>query len=700
MPTRRDRLRRRAFGWLLVLVIAVGAFATGEGLLRRLQLVEMESARREAEVGTNVVHQIVLRRLESVEVLHRLAQSWFLLRMTDNRQGQDTILSELAASANARQFGIVQVALIGRDGWMIWSSVPGSNAPVFLGDREHFQVHERGLRGLFVSEPLLGRVSNRWTVQLTRPLLAPGGGFGGVVVVSLDLADLSEALDDGFVRAGDRAALLREMTLAARSRNVAVPIGGQLAANDRLRSIGPSAEGTMQRPSIDGRQFLTGWRRLDGTPLLAIYSVDLGDALADFTNTATLVRATAGALSIAAFLVVGLLFAWEDRRMARVEVDRAEAERTLAEAAQGTYQRRIAGLPAVVYGGDLALDGGFAIAHVSDSVERVTGWSVDELMRRGDWRPFMEEQDAGRQEEFLRGVLGTGAGHREMRLRRPDGEWIWVRDSVRVVDARGDGSAEVVGYIANISEERAIEARAQANANLATLGEMATGLAHELNQPLAVMSLAAENAIRSLNRRGAEALPEVQERLGRIGQQARRARDIVDHLRVFGRPDEGALEPVTLSAAVEGAVVLTNGALCGAGIEVTTDLPPDLPPVMARLVPLEQALVNLLLNARDAICDRPEAARLESWIRIAARRDDAQVVLTVADSGGGIPAHVVDRLFEPFFTTKPPGKGTGLGLPIVHAAMRSFGGGIAVENSAEGAVFTMTFQTTQADPQA
>jgi C4-dicarboxylate-specific signal transduction histidine kinase len=236
-----------------------------------------------------------------------------------------------------------------------------------------------------------------------------------------------------------------------------------------------------------------------------------------------------------------------------------------------------------------------------------------------------------------------------------------------------------------------MQAKLQNAGRLTTLGEMATGLAHELNQPLAVMSLAADNASRALQRRGASALPDIQERLARIGQQAQRARDIVDHLRVFGRQDEGDPEPTSLRHAVDGAAVLTNGALHAAGVDLVVDLPAELPSVMARLVPLEQAIVNLLVNARDAIEEHrteDSAAR----IRIAARVDGEHVVMTIADTGGGIPDDNLDRLFEPFFTTKAPGKGTGLGLPLCHAAMRTFGGSITASNGPDGAVMTLTFR--------
>jgi PAS domain S-box-containing protein len=690
----------RLKAWLVALGISAMVLGASEALIARIGRLELEATRQQAEVGSNVVYQIVLRRLEAAEVLHRLSQSWFNLRLAGNELGQQAILDELAGTANARQFGFVQVALVAADGWMIWSSVPGATGGprVFLGDREHFQVHAQGRREPFVSTPVLGRVSGRWTVQLTRPLIGPDDSFAGVVVISLDLGDLSDALAEAYLRDRDVAVVLRGPVVAARSEAPGTVIGQALRQDDPLSDLpAEQAAGALRRVGLHGAEVITGWRRLPGTPLVAMYSADLQATLSDQRQNAILARSTAGALSIVAFLLVGLIGSRSDRRDARHAAERAEAERRMAEAAGATYRQRIAGLPAVVYGGEVGPDGVLHTTHVSDSALRVTGWPPTEVLRRGGWLSLIDPAEAARRPDFLRAALAGGTASADFRLRRPDGEWIHVRDSVRVVQRHPDGSAEVVGYIADVSTERAIEAKAQASAKLATLGEMATGLAHELNQPLAVMSLAAENAARALQRRGAEALPDIEQRLGRIGQQARRARDIVDHLRVFGRPDEGALEPVELAAAVEGAVVLTNGVLRAAGIEVTVEIPPGLPNVRARLVPLEQALVNLLLNARDAIVEHAAGPGTPHWVRISARQADDRIVLSVADSGGGIPAPVMDRLFEPFFTTKPPGKGTGLGLPICHSAMRSFGGSITVANAEDGAVFDLIFLPAEAN---
>jgi C4-dicarboxylate-specific signal transduction histidine kinase len=237
--------------------------------------------------------------------------------------------------------------------------------------------------------------------------------------------------------------------------------------------------------------------------------------------------------------------------------------------------------------------------------------------------------------------------------------------------------------------------RAAATNRLATLGEMATGLAHELNQPLAVMTLAAENSVRGLRLRGADAIGDVIVRLSRVSAQGRRARNIIDHLRIFGRPDEErAVEALALSEVVDGALLLTGAALREASIEVEQEISPELPNISGRLIPYEQVLVNLILNARDAI----QSSGVESGqIRLRAWVQEERLRLSVADNGGGIPEAVLGRMFEPFFTTKPPGKGTGVGLPFCLATMRGLGGDILADNWADGAIFRLDFPLARTD---
>ena len=274
----------------------------------------------------------------------------------------------------------------------------------------------------------------------------------------------------------------------------------------------------------------------------------------------------------------------------------------------------------------------------------------------------------------------------ERQLRCADGSLRWARFTIRVISRSGD-SLRVVGLVTDVETEKAAEAAAMSHARLATLGEMASGLAHEMNQPLTVISLSAETATLLLQQDAAANSATVQELHDRIFAMTRRAKEVIDHLRLFARQQQATMERVALGDVVAGALLLTGGTLREHGVVLEQDLPEDLPPVRGRQVMLEQVLMNLLINADQAMEALPETQRK---VRISAQVTADRVMLKIQDSGPGLPANVLPRLFEPFFTTKPPGEGTGLGLSICHGILKACGGEITAANAPEGgAVFTL-----------
>jgi C4-dicarboxylate-specific signal transduction histidine kinase len=208
------------------------------------------------------------------------------------------------------------------------------------------------------------------------------------------------------------------------------------------------------------------------------------------------------------------------------------------------------------------------------------------------------------------------------------------------------------------------------------------------------MSLAAENAAEALEA-GEDGVEEALTRLRRIMAQADRAKAIVTQLRAFSRVDVSALEPIDVGAAVHGMMVLAGQALRDAGVVVQLRLPDVLPPVVGQSILVEQVLLNLVLNARDALLERP-ADRRRLRIEAEAGPMADEVTLRVTDTGPGLTTEVHEKLFEPFYTTKPPGLGTGLGLSISRTIMRGIGGRISAGNAPEGtevgAEFTLLFR--------
>ena len=220
---------------------------------------------------------------------------------------------------------------------------------------------------------------------------------------------------------------------------------------------------------------------------------------------------------------------------------------------------------------------------------------------------------------------------------------------------------------------------------LATLGRLASGVAHEVGNPLGAITGYAELA-RDRLRAGGSA--EADDFLARIGDEALRIDRLVRDLLDLARPAEPAAGTTELAAPLEAALRLARVQPRFRSVAVEVALPPALPRVVADERRLSQVFLNLLLNAADAMGG---AGR----VSVGAALDGGAVVVSVADSGPGIAASDLPRVFEPFFTTKAGGQGTGLGLAISQEIVESFGGELSAANGAAGgAVLTLRLRPT------
>src|SRR5919109_457717 len=221
---------------------------------------------------------------------------------------------------------------------------------------------------------------------------------------------------------------------------------------------------------------------------------------------------------------------------------------------------------------------------------------------------------------------------------------------------------------------------------LATLGELTTGVAHELNNPLNNIGLFIGNAV-DLVGLGVAAKDRIVRELSNAMQQVRKATEIISHLRTFGRVASVSREPVALDQVIERALSLMQEQLRLRNIEVALDLDPGRAVVSGNAIQLEQVFINLLTNARDAMADSPRKV-----VRISTRVANEMVDLVFSDTGPGIPEGLEQRIFDPFFTTKEVGTGTGLGLSITYSIIKEHHGTIAVTNSPHGgAEFVLEF---------
>lgn len=221
---------------------------------------------------------------------------------------------------------------------------------------------------------------------------------------------------------------------------------------------------------------------------------------------------------------------------------------------------------------------------------------------------------------------------------------------------------------------------------LASLGQLAAGVAHELNNPLTGILGFAELLLR------ADGLTVQQKSdVEAIHAQSLRCRRIVQDLLQFARRKESKKEWLTLPELLQSVLRLVRNDFYCAGIRIRHEIDEGLPPIFGDTFHLQQVLLNLLTNARDAL-----QGRRDPTVTLKTRAGRGEVHLEVSDNGSGIPKEHLDKIFDPFFTTKPVGKGTGLGLSISHSVLREHGGSLAVESrEGEGTTFTVRLPVTE-----
>jgi len=256
-----------------------------------------------------------------------------------------------------------------------------------------------------------------------------------------------------------------------------------------------------------------------------------------------------------------------------------------------------------------------------------------------------------------------------------------------------DVDGKIIGVLAvasDIRETRLLQQQLVQSGKLAAVGELATGVAHELNQPLQIIRGYAQT-IKDFYQLGDIINEEMLDDLRKIVAGTGRMIRIIDHLRAFAREEVTDFAPSRINEVIENALLFVAQQLRNHNIEVNVELQPELPQVLADPYQLEQVLLNLFSNARDAM---PEGGT----VTIRSATQGEQVLFSVQDSGAGIPEHIRERIFDPFFTTKSVGAGTGLGLSISYGIIKKHRGEISVTSAlGQGTTFTILLPITEDD---
>lgn len=343
------------------------------------------------------------------------------------------------------------------------------------------------------------------------------------------------------------------------------------------------------------------------------------------------------------------------------------------------------------------------VIYVSPAFEEVWGRSCDTIINRpaSAWLDTVHPDDRTRVSEAAATKRLTGKFAEEYRILLPDGSVRWVRDQGVPVKNAAGRITRIVGVAQDITERKQLEAQFLRSQRMEAIGTLSGGVAHDLNNILAPMLMAAG----LLKERVTD--EHDREMLTMVERSARRGADIIRQLLTFSRGVDGERVPLPLRHLIKeiGGIVRETFPR---DITLIDRVPSELWPVVADATQLHQVLVNLCVNARDAMPDGGTLSIGAENVELTA--DDVPVareavpgryvVITVADTGVGIDPTITDRIFDPFFTTKDLGKGTGLGLSTVLGIVRSHRGFITMTSTpTKGSSFRVYLPAAAVEPE-
>ena len=333
------------------------------------------------------------------------------------------------------------------------------------------------------------------------------------------------------------------------------------------------------------------------------------------------------------------------------------------------------------------------MVYVNPAFCRMVGFSADELIGHAPPMPYWDPDELARTQalhEYIlaRGTTGDGV---EVQLKRRNGERLdALIFEAPLIDAQGRQTGWM-GSVLDITEQkrarhlaRQQEERLQATSRLITMGEMASTLAHELNQPLTAIASYATGCLNRLDQ-GVMDPGEMRNVLGKLGKQAQRAGQIIRRVHDFVRRSEPKRERLDLNAIVRESIGLVEPDARKRAVDIAVTLTEPLPLTYADPVMVEQVAINLIRNGMDAMKEIPASRRR---LMVSTASSGQEVAIRVVDHGSGIPPELARKLFEPFFTTKS--EGMGMGLNICRSIAELHHGRLVFEDNPDGGtIFTL-----------
>lgn len=695
----------------VVAVIALAGLGLIWGPTLLSQRLAYEANMRSAETemrllaATFAEHaEATIRLIDTASIM--LTQAWV--------DGLPEFESDLAKwNANLSHLA-VQVGVADRNGILAYSNLGTPTSVVSLADREHIRVHlDREHEGIFVSRPLIGRVSRKWSIQFTRAIMR-GGDVDGAVVVSLD--------PEYFLNFYKSLPLQNSavVSMVRQTGELMVQMPGKREIGSRESDASFLAPGAPVRGNYlsasdgDGVERIHAYHALPQYGLVLTAGIAVVDAMAPFHEQRKMRVTVAATISVA--LVVLLLLAMREveagRRRAKILSEANEgletrvAERTAElflslekiEKLNVFLERLLHSSPAVLY---TLTYPGLDVAFISSNVGAKLGWTPDDFRtRRGLWTECVHPDDRERAVVDVGQLLRTGAQSMRIRFRAKDGKYLWMNHELSLIRSAQGEPAEIAGAFWDVSANVVLEEQLQERQKLEAIGQLTGGLAHDFNNLLGIV-------VGNLDLIGESLDPDhpLHKPYQAAFDATMRGVEITRLLLAVARRQPLEVARYDLNQLVEQMMPLIRSSV-GSAVTVRVQFWPG--PLIASLdaASLSNVVLNLVINARDAMRDSASARilTLRTHAQSIAPGGDPDLhpgwyaILEVGDTGSGMTSAVRAQAFEPFFTTKERGKGTGLGLSMAHGYATQLGGTIRIDSTEKVGTTMRVFLPMVGDP--
>ncbi len=679
-PTRGLRLLLAAApGWIWP-ILGIAVMWLGIGLL-----IAHERAEAMGHARANGANLARAFRESMLRTIHEVDQTLLFIRALHQREGNNLDLRPWVEGAGPEMRLALQIATIDRNGIVALSNLRPVTERLDLSDRPHFrhfadQPADAPLRDhLFVSVPVLGRVSRAWTIQFVRMLKTQSGAFDGVVVLSVPPSYLTQfyaSIDVG--KRGTVTLMGLDGVIRARAGGSSTAPIGETSASPAIAAAAQANEGSFTwTDPADGTVRIENFARIPGYPLLVSVGLAKDEALDTFEESAAAVSLIGAGLTL-----LLLLLGWGIRHGQRELAD----ARTITQVAIENVGQ---GIIMVDPRGDIALINGRAAELLDIPPGFGTGSRFADLVA---WQRAAGEFGSGINAELRRVIDESPNPERSMpgtyRRRRPNGTWLEIRtiqlpdgSSVRAFrDVTDWENAQAALVAARDAAEAASRARAQ------FLAVMSHEIRTPLNGILGVAELLADIAHE----------PEQARFVAVIRQSGQHLLDLLNDILDFSKIDQQGIEleslPFDPAQMLRGAVEMVAPRAAEQGLDIECQLDPALPArVMGDAYRLRQVLLNLLGNAVKFT----RAGRVEAKLAATPAPGGWRLSFAVTDTGIGIAPEVLPQLFQEF--TQMDGSitrrfgGSGLGLAISRRLVQAMGGTIAVESTpGQGSAFSFS----------